>query len=256
LPGIIDTHNHLNEITDLEQALSDARKEGIRKIIAVGVDDNSNRQTMDISKKYPGMVYPALGLHPWSLDNLSDRQLDDTLKYIEDNTDNITAIGEIGLDYNKRVLAVASKDRQKEVFKMLLSLAARYDKPVSVHSRYAWKDCFKLVSEANIKKADFHWFTGFSSTLEDILSAGYYISVTPAAEYHEEHRRAVKHAPLEQLLLETDCPVAYGRDSSRYDSRPADLVRSLKAAAGLKDIAVETIAEYTTNNATRLFNLK
>lgn len=256
MPGIIDTHNHLNEVADLEQALSDARNEGIQKIIAVGVDDDSNRQTMDISKKYTDMVYPALGLHPWSLDNLSDGQLGDTLKYIEDNIDNITAVGEIGLDYNKRVLAVASKDRQKEVFKRLLSLAARYEKPISVHSRYAWKDCFKLVSEANIKNAAFHWFTGFSSTLEDILSAGYYISVTPAAEYHEEHRRAVKHTPLEQLLLETDCPVAYGRDSSRYESCPADLVRSLKAAAGLKDIAIETLAGYTTDNAIRLFNLK
>jgi TatD DNase family protein len=256
LPGIIDTHNHLNEISGLEQALSDAREQGIQKIIAVGVDDISNRQTMDIGKKYTDMVYPALGLHPWSLNNLSDEQLDDTLKYIEENIDNIVAVGEIGLDYNKRVLAVASKDRQKEVFKMLLSLAARYDKSVSVHSRYAWKDCFKMVSEANIKKADFHWFTGFSSTLEDILSAGYFISVTPAAEYHEEHRRAVKHTPLEQLLLETDCPVAYGRDSNRYDSRPADLVRSLKAAAGLKDLAVEIIAGYTTDNAIRLFNLK
>ena len=255
MPGIIDTHNHLNEVDSMEQALLDAQKEKIEAIIAVGVDDASNRQIMDIGKKYPGMVFPAFGLHPWSLNNLTDEQLGDTLRNIEDNINDIVAVGEIGLDYNKRVVSVAPKDRQKDVFKMLLSLAARYDKPVSVHSRYAWKDCFKLVSEADIKKAVFHWFTGFSSTLEDIISAGYYISVTPAAEYHEEHRRAVKHTPLEQLLLETDCPVTYGREN-RYDSRPADLVRSLKAAAGLKEVAAETIAAFTTDNANRLFNLK
>lgn len=255
MPGIIDTHNHLNEVENLEQALSVAQQEGIQGIISVGVDDTSNRQIMEISNKYPDMVFPALGLHPWSLDNLSDEQLSDTLKYIEDNINNIVAVGEIGLDYNKRVISVAPKDKQKEVLKMLLSLAAKYEKPVSVHSRYAWKDCFKLVNEANIKKAAFHWFTGFSSTLEDILAAQYFISVTPAAEYHEEHRRAVKHTPLEQLLLETDCPVVYGIEN-RYNSRPADLVRSLKAAAGIKETTIETIAEFTTNNAIRLFELK
>jgi TatD DNase family protein len=254
LPGIIDTHNHLNEVENLEQALAKAREEGIQSIIAVGADDASNRQTMEISKQYPSLVFPALGLHPWSLNNLSDEQIGDTLKYIEENIGSIVAVGEIGLDYHKRVLQVASKDKQKEVLKMLLSLAQKYDKPVSIHSRYAWKDCFKLVNEANIKKAAFHWFTGFSSTLADILAAQYFISVTPAAEYHEEHRRAVKHTPLEQLLLETDCPVAYGRED-RYNSQPADLVRSLKAAAGIKEVDIETIAQYTTDNALRLFHL-
>jgi TatD DNase family protein len=255
LPEIIDTHNHLNEVENLEQALLTATKAGIKAIISVGTDDPSNKQTLEISGKYPSMVFPALGLHPWALDNLSDEQINDTLKFIEDNIYKIVAVGEIGLDYNKRVLAVAPKDRQKEVLKMLLVLAVKYDKPVSVHSRYAWKDCFNLVSESNVKKAVFHWFTGFSSVLDAILQSYYFISVTPAAEYHEEHRRAVRHTPLEQLLLETDCPVVYGREE-RYNSQPADLVRSLKAAAEIKETDMEKIAAYTTANAIGLFKLK
>ncbi len=111
-----------------------------------------------------------------------------------------------------------------------------------------------MVKEADIKKAVFHWFTGFSSVLKDILDPGYLISATPAAEYHEEHKRAIKETPLGKLLLETDCPVAYGKEV-RYRSEPADLLRSLRAVAALKGIDEITVAEQTTHNATQFFSL-
>ncbi|MCX6008966.1 MAG: TatD family hydrolase, partial [Chloroflexi bacterium] len=136
----------------------------------------------------------------------------------------------------------------------LLSLAKAHQKPAIIHSRYAWKDSFELVKESGIEKAVFHWFTGFSSVLKDIIEAGYFISATPAAEYHEEHRRAIKETPPEKLLLETDCPVAYGKEV-RYRSEPADLLRSLRAVAALKGIDEITVAEQTTHNATQFFGL-
>jgi TatD DNase family protein len=255
LPSIIDTHAHLDELENIEAALQNAEKAGIQAILAVGAADLSNRKILEISKMYPSIVFPALGLHPWSLGELEDNGIKDIIAYIEDNISHIAAIGEIGLDYNKRVIKVAPKERQKEVMRKLLLLAHKYDKPVSVHSRYAWKDCFQLVFEANIKKAVFHWFTGFSSVLEQILESGYFISATPAAEYHEEHRRAIKHTPLDQLLLETDCPVIYGREV-RYTSQPSDVLRSLKAAAEIKNTDPEVIAARTTANAVTLFHLK
>jgi TatD DNase family protein len=136
----------------------------------------------------------------------------------------------------------------------LLSLARKLGKPVCIHSRYSWKDCFELVEDAGISKAVFHWFTGFSSVLQGILSAGYFVSATPAAEYHAEHRRAVKEAPLSQLMLETDCPVFYGREA-RYRSAPSDLLRSLNAVAEIKESDKATVAEKTTENAIKFFEL-
>jgi TatD DNase family protein len=103
-------------------------------------------------------------------------------------------------------------------------------------------------------KAVFHWFTGFSSVLKGIIDGGYFISATPAAEYHEEHRRAVKETPLPRLLLETDCPVTYGR-AERYESKPADILRGLKAVSQLKGIAEATIAEQATRNTINFFSL-
>jgi len=251
---VIDTHAHLDELESLDLAIDKAREAGVVAAVTVGSNQESNQKVLEICYKYPYFCYPALGLHPWELGNLESQQIDCALKFIEEKACDIVAMGEIGLDYHKKVVKVAPKELQKEVLKRLLSIAKNHQKPVSIHSRYAWKDCFDLVKEAGIEKAVFHWFTGFSSVLRDILGAGYFISATPAAEYHEEHRRAIKEAPLEKLLLETDCPVVYGREI-RYQSEPADVLRSLKAIAALKGIDEVAIAEHTTYNATNLFAL-
>jgi TatD DNase family protein len=251
---LIDTHAHLDELKNLDLMLEEAKKAGVIAIVAVGSNQQSNIKTLEISQKHRRFIYPALGLHPWELGNLGTLEIDDNLRFIEQNIASAVAVGEIGLDYDKRVLKVASKELQKEVLGRLLNIAKKYAKPAIIHSRYAWKDALYLIQDVGMDKAVFHWFTGFSSVLKDIIAGGYFISATPAAEYHEEHRRAVKEAPLQRLLLETDCPVTYGRET-RYESQPADVLRSLKAVSQLKGVAEAAIAEHTTRNAIGFFSL-
>ena len=251
---LIDTHAHLDELRNLDLMLEEAKKAGVIAIVAVGSNYQSNMKTLKISQQNRRFVYPALGLHPWELGNLGTFEIDENLRFIEQNIASAVAVGEIGLDYDKRVLKVASKGLQKEVLGRLLNLARKYAKPAIIHSRYAWKDALCLIQDVGINKAVFHWFTGFSSVLKDIIGGDYFVSATPATEYHEEHRRAIKEAPLQRLLLETDCPVAYGR-TARYESQPADVLRGLEAVSQLKEIAEATIAEQTTRNAINLFLL-
>ena len=251
---LIDTHAHLDELNNLDSVLEEAKNTGIIAIVAVGSNHQSNIKTLEISQKHCRFVYPALGLHPWELGNLGTLEIDENLQFIEQNIASAVAVGEIGLDYDKRVVKVASKELQKEVLNQLLNIAKKYDKPAVIHSRYAWKDALYLIQDIGIDKAVFHWFTGFSSVLRDIIDGGYFVSATPATEYHEEHRRAIREAPLQRLLLETDCPVTYGR-VARYESRPADVLRDLEAIAQLKVIDEATIAEQTTKNAINLFSL-
>jgi len=252
--NLIDTHAHLDELKSLGSALEEARKAGVVAVVAVGSNQQSNTRTLQISQEHRRFVYPALGLHPWELANLGPSEIDDNLRFVERNIASAVAVGEIGLDYDKRVLKVASKELQQEVLGRLLTIAKEHDKPAVIHSRYAWKDALSLVQEAGVGKAVFHWFTGFSSVLKDIIDGGYYVSATPAAEYHEEHRRAVREAPLQRLLLETDCPVTYGREV-RYESRPNDVLRGLKAVSQLKGVDEAVIAEQTTRNAIEFFFL-
>lgn len=250
---LVDTHAHLDELHSLDSVLEAARSAGVVAIVAVGSNRQSNIRTLDISQRHRDMVQPALGLHPWELANLGPADVDDSLRFIEQNIASAVAVGEIGLDYDKRVLKVASKGLQQQVLGRLLNIAREYAKPAIIHSRYAWKDALSLVQNSGIDKAVFHWFTGFSGVLKDIIDGGYLVSATPASEYHEEHRRAVREAPLERLLLETDCPVTYGRDH-RYESQPVDVLRGLKAVSQLKGIEEAVVAEQTTRNAIEFFS--
>jgi TatD DNase family protein len=253
MPEIIDTHAHLDEMENLEQTIAEAKAAGLGAIIAVGQGIESNQKTLDIGARYPGFVYPALGWHPWYL---KESEIDANLEFIKVNISKAVAVGEIGLDYHKKVREGADKDLQKRTLRALLKIAKDNDKPVCIHSRYAWRDAFDLVKEAGVQKAVFHWYTGTSSVLRDIIDSGYYISVTPAVAYHEEHRRAVKETPLEQLLLETDCPVTYARGrEGEFKAYPADALRSLKGMVELKGLSEETIAEATTRNSKKLFGL-
>ena len=251
--GLIDTHAHLEEIPDLDVSLAEARAAGVIATVAVGSDYASNQRALEIAKCYPGFVFPALGLHPW---NIKQEEVDKTIELIQQHIEEIVGIGEIGLDYHKRVVAMASKEQQKQVFARLLDVAQRHNKPALVHSRYAWRDSLELVEQHGLRKAVFHWFTGPSSVLRDLIEQRCFVSATPAAGYHEEHRRTVREAPDELLLLETDSPVTYGRGSdSEFSAKPKDVRRSLSAAAVLRKSSEEDIARITTENAAGLFNL-
>jgi TatD DNase family protein len=250
---LVETHAHLDEIGDIVKAVSEAKKAGLIAIIAVGQDYESNRKVLELARLYEGFVYPALGLHPW---NISGADIGRDLAFIESNIDKAVGIGEIGLDYHKRVRAQADKAAQAAVLRKLLRLAAEYHKPALLHSRYAWRDAFDLVEEAGLEKAVFHWYTGTSSVLRDIIDRGYCLSATPAVEYHEEHRRAIKEVPLGRLMLETDCPVVYGRGTeNEFESRPSDIARVLKGVAALRNTDEAQLAAATTANARELFGL-
>jgi TatD DNase family protein len=250
---LIDTHAHLDDIVDLEEAIEAAKKAGITAIIAVGVDMASNQKVLQIAAQYLGFVYPALGYYPG---NIKEAEIDANLEFMKANIAHAVAIGEVGLDYSKWVRAGAAKETQQRVLQEIFKIAKDYDKPALIHSRYAWRDALALAVEAGLEKAVFHWYTGPLSVLRDIIARGYYISATPAVEYHAEHQQAIKETPLEQLLLETDCPVVYAKGrEGEFTSTPADVVRSLKGAAALKGVSESDIAATTTRNAQKLFRL-
>lgn len=249
--NLIDSHCHLEEIENLELAIEKAKSAGLVAIIAVGSDYQSNNQVLEIAERYSGFVYPALGMHPGRLEVSLVKQ---NLKFIEDHLFEAKGIGEIGLDYDKRIIKIAPKELQKSLIKEVLLIANKYQKPVIIHSRYAWRDALTLAEDTKIQKAVFHWYTGPTSVLGDIVSRGYLISATPAAEYHQEHRRAVKAVALENLLIETDSPVSYGAEL-KWKAEPADTLRALKAVAQLRGISEQELAQITTNNAIKFFDL-
>jgi TatD DNase family protein len=249
--GLVDCHAHLEEQEDPEAAIERAERSGVRAIVAVGSDIESNRRVLSLSGRHGEMtVHAALGIHPWRLEG---RDVEQDLAFMERNLGRAVAVGEVGLDF---WLKESRKDpfrrkRQEDIFRRVLSLGRDLSKPVIIHARGAWRECLTLVLEEGISKAVFHWFSGPLDILRELLNHGYLISATPAAHYSEKHQSAIREAPLERILLETDSPVVYeGRRSE-----PADVVRTLQAVATIKQIPEEEAAEVTTKNAAGFFGL-
>ena len=241
---MIDTHAHLDEIEEIDRAIQRAKDAGIRSIVAVGMDLASNVTTLDLAEQFPDMVHPAIGYHPWSI---STDTIEENLTFIEENLPSCIALGEVGIDYKIKV----KKPVQWEVFSKVLSLAIQHNRPVIVHSRFSHQRSHRMVRDSGIDKAVFHWYTGSLEILEKILDDGYYVSATPALAYSPPHQAAMKAAPIERILVETDSPVEY----QGKISEPADLMVTIGELANLKNMESKEVQQITTSNAKYFFGL-
>jgi TatD DNase family protein len=240
--ALIDAHAHLETIEPVEKVIQRARFAGIKQVVAVGMDLDSNIKTLDIAGRFPGTVLPAIGYHPW---RILAEDVDRNLAFIESQLSQCVALGEVGLDYKVKV----KKPLQWDVFSRVLNFAVNQKKPVIVHSRFSYQRSFQMVSAAGVERAVFHWYSGPLDILEEIIHKGYYISATPALAYSRFHQAAVKKAPLERILVETDSPVAY----QGKKSEPVNLIDTLKSLSLLKGMPVQKVADITTENAGRFF---
>mgnify|MGYP001044480044 CR=1 FL=1 len=250
---LVDTHAHLEDLENLDEALGRAEEVGVVAVITMGSDHETNLWALRESmrrRRGKLRVYPALGLHPWGLD---PSKIDVTVQLVQQNIEEAVALGEIGLDYwyKEARKSPEKKEQQRELFRRLLEMARKNGKPVSIHSRGAWADCVSIAMETGVEKAVFHWFSGPLKVLEELLDQGYYVSATPAAAYSKEHRDAIKRTPLDRLVLETDSTVPYRGEPSE----PAHVLKTLCAVAELKDEKQEKVAEKTTENARSLFRI-
>ena len=251
---VADAHAHLIELKDLDAVIDRASKAGVFAIVSMGVSLRSNIKNLQITKKYSDSqvkIIPALGLHPWGLD---EKDIEPTIEHILKNIQESAGIGEIGLDYWRKdgsLIEPSKKEIQHLAFKKTIKLAKEFGKPISVHTRGAWEDCFNMIVEQRVKKVIFHWFSGPVELVKKIIDCDFYISTTPALKYSKEHRSAILNTPLENLLLETDSPVKYGD----LKSEPKDVLIPLREVSKLKNVKIEEVAKKTTNNFLNIFEL-
>ncbi len=241
---LVDTHAHLDEVQDLGGALVRAREAGVQAIVGVGAGLASNRRILQLASQFPSFVFPAVGLHPW---RLKEEDLEANLHFIERELPRCLALGEVGLDS----AIETPQDQQEEILRKLLGIASREKKPVLLHARRAWAEALRLLEAFKVQRAVFHWYSGPADVLQRIFDQGFFISATPAAAYSEKHRKAIRAAPLHQLLLETDAHEVY-RGSP---SEPEDILATLRAVSELKGRSPEDIAGQTFLNSLEFFQL-
>ncbi len=249
-----DTHAHLDHVQDVDEALKEAHAVGIVGVVAMGVDLAANRTNLDIQQRTENpKVYVALGIHPG---NIKPEEIDETLQFIRENIKKAVAVGEIGLDYWYKDVrkSDARKQEQRDVFEKQLLIAQEFNLPVVIHSRGAWKDCLEMAKRVGIKKANFHWYSGPVDVLGKILENGYFISATPALRYSPQLQEAVKRAPIEQTLIETDSPVYFQEGEGGFGATPKHVLKTLTLYAAIKNLSEGEAAEVFNRNAQNFFN--
>ncbi len=254
---IIDSHTHIyaqDFEDDIEDLMQRASEVGVEQMILPNIDLNSYPRMLSLVARYPDRLFPTLGLHP--TDVKEDYQAVLSTMQAEIAKEPFVAIGEIGLDY---YWDTSFKEQQIEAFREQTSWAKRADLPIIIHTREAFEDTFKLLREENAPnlRGVFHSFTGSERELEEVLSfENFYVGLNGVVTFkNSKLRDYIKVIPLERLLLETDAPYLSPVPKRGRRNEPAHLQYTLNYLAELWGIAPETLAEQTTANAKRLFNL-
>ena len=126
---MIDTHCHIynGEMDNAEEIIKEAAENGIH-VILNGTDPISNGKILKLSQKYDN-VHAALGYFHSFADRITDEDISLLDRQLE--SDDVVAVGEIGLDYYH---TKDNKDKQMELFERMITLAEKHGLPVIVHS--------------------------------------------------------------------------------------------------------------------------
>jgi len=253
MPLLVDVHCHLEDESfsgDIDEVIKRAKEAGINTIINNGTNKIRNRKTIELSEKY-SMIRPALGLYPIDAIKMSDQEIDDEIRFIEKNAEEIIAIGEIGLDYH---WDQENHDKQKEIFRKLLKLAKRLKKPIIVHSRKAEQDCVDMIEKSGLRKVIMHCFNGSKAMVKKISDNGWYFSIPANVVNAYQFQDIVKVVNINQLFTETDSPYL-SPFRGKYDGRnePSHIIEAIKKIAELKGMDSQEVEKNIYMNFQKVF---
>ncbi len=184
----------------------------VNLLIVTGATVEQSRQAIELAQRYESICFATVGLHPHHAGNYST----DILTELKDlcQHKSVVAVGECGLDFNRNY---SSRKDQLRAFEAQLELAVDCQKPVFLHQREAHKDFLSIIKHyrSGLKNAVVHCFTDGPDEAEAYLDLDMYIGVTG---WITDERRgqalqaAVKHVPLDRIMLETDAPYLFPRN--------------------------------------------
>ena len=219
-------------------------------IILNGTDPQSNREVLELSARYDN-VHAALGyLHSFA-DDVTDEDILLLDRQLE--CDGVVAVGEIGIDY---YLRKDNKDKQKELFEKMLSLAQKHGLPVIVHSRKSIQDTFDILKRYDVA-GSMHCYQGSAEMAREFIKLGFYIGVDGPVTHtnNKKARKMVKQIDINHILVETDSPYLTPEEKRGEKNTPLNLKYIIRKISEELDMGEDEVGEITTENAKRLFKI-
>ena len=251
---MIDTHCHLADPRfdrDRQQVFDRARHAGVTHLIEIAYAPSIVPKAHGLAREHPNL-FLCVGVHP----SESGRVPDDYLATLRDHAGHprVVAIGETGLDFYRDYAPRADQERW---FRAQVALADQMGLPVVIHQRSALEDRERLLEELRPSAGGvLHCFDDGPAAVERAERLGFKLGLGGCVTYgHAALEEAVKMAPAEMLLLETDSPYLEPEPRSLRRNEPALLARVVPRLAALRGLEPGKVADLTTANARSLFRL-
>lgn len=253
---MIDTHAHiyLDKFSeDKEAMIFRFKKAGGEKIFLPNIDEESIEDLINLAATFPDVCYPMMGLHPCSVEENHQEQLDDIKNVLIQG--DFAGVGEIGLDHYWDKTFIKE---QELAFRTQIEWARDLNIPFVIHSRDTLDLTIAIVSE--LQKGDltgiFHCFTGTIEQAKQIIDIGFYMGIGGVVTYKNAGvDKVVTEIPIEYLVLETDAPYLSPVPFRGKRNEPAYCLLVAEKIAELKGVSLDLILEKTTKNALNIFRV-
>ena len=252
----IDTHTHLyleQFDDDRDQSVDRALKARVNRLLLPNVDSRTIAAMMEVARSHPGVCLPMMGLHPTSVKNGYEAELE----LVEDlfEREAFIAVGETGLDlyWDKTHLEEQILALRKQV-----ALALKYDIPLVLHSRKSLNELFGVLREfkGSALKGVFHCFPGNVPDAEKAIDLGFLLGIGGVVTYkNSTMAKVVEAVGLEHLILETDAPYLPPVPFRGKRNESSYIPVIAKKLAEITKRPTAEVAAITTGNAKKLFNL-
>jgi TatD DNase family protein len=251
---VIDTHCHLCDKRfdkDREEAVARAHEAGVRGFVEIAYAPAIVERARELAARHPDL-YLCVGVHP----SESGKVPMDYLGALRDHARHarVVAIGETGLDFYRDY---APPEAQERWFRAQLALADELGLPVVIHQRSALEQTLAILEQTRPTAGGvLHCFDDGPEVLPRARALGFALGLGGCLTYgHEALERAVREAPAEMLVLETDSPYLEPEPRSLKRNEPALLPRVVRRLCELRGWSREEALRITTANARALFRV-
>lgn len=253
---IINTHCHIYDDAfdaDRDEVIQRAINQGVSKIILPDIDSSTRENMFRVVKQYPKNFFPLLGIHPTSINENFQKEVDSFLSELTHRT--IYGIGEIGIDlfWDKTFI-----EEQIEVFKLQVAIAQEKNLPIVTHVRKAFNETYRALRSMPSQKFKgiFHCFSGSKEEAFKIIDMGFHIGIGGVLTFKTSHLdEIVKAIPIEKIVLETDDPYLTPVPHRGERNEPSYVTLVAEKLASILNYTIEETIEVTTNNALSIFDI-
>jgi len=249
---VVDSHAHLASCAPGEEELvAAARAVGVRRILTVGMDQESNLAAIAAAERFDE-VFACVGRHPNGATGF-DQEAAADIEALATTHASVKAIGETGLDFFRDR---APREAQREAFLAQIGIARRTGLPLIIHMRESADETFELLGEhAEGVTVVLHCFSAPSERVAEAAARGWFCSFAGNLTYpgSDDLREAATLVPEELLLVETDSPYLSPQPVRKERNQPANVVETAATLAELRGITYGELEALVDANAERLF---